>query len=198
MHNNIDSENVKIGEIDGRNIYRTTTNNFKTELFNKIVVTRKELIDKYPEYEQINKNKLFDIASIKSKKIADLIPIENTPIRLRQGFELPNITGYSFQWYNFIVDGFQACRNYSIANGVESGGYIFPDGRALFIIDSCATSSSMNIPVWANGSSASFHYHPDSTTNMSSTDSIAFNVMRQYAIDSMIIITADTIVGYGF
>lgn len=150
---------------------------------------------------EVKKYDLLTKVANKSKKIEQLIPIGSLSptIRLKQDNpETPSLPGFFFNWFSSIVDAFQACMNYFQTNNVESGGYIFPDGRALFIIDSLATDTTMSIPVWRNGASAMFHYHPDSTTNMSAVDSLAARIQLNYGIDSMIIITHDTISGYGF
>jgi hypothetical protein len=192
-----------IGQINGKNVWRKTVNKFDHKLLYNAVDSYTVLINKFPEYLQINDTKKYELlnkVSIKSEKITRLIPIDklSPTIRLKQDYEFPSIPNFFYTWFESIVDAFQACMTYSQTNNVESGGYIFPDGRALLIIDSLATDTSMNIPVWRNGASAQFHYHPDSTTNMSFQDSIASQIFLQYGIDSMIIISHDTISGYGF
>jgi hypothetical protein len=197
-----------IGVINGKNVWRQTAKKIDRQLFDNAVETYKILINKFPEYQQMNgskKSQLLNKVSMKSEKVTQLTPIGKLSpiIRLKQDdTETPSVPGFLLQWFESIADAFQACMNYSQTNNVESGGYIFPDGRALFIIDSLATDSSMNIPVWNNGASASFHYHPSDSTgsnaNMSSVDSIAASFMQNYGIDSLIIITADSITGYGF
>jgi hypothetical protein len=192
-----------IGEINGRNVWRQAARKIDRQLFDDAIEAYEVLVNKFPEYQQMNdtkKSELLNKVSIKSEKVKQLIKIgEFSPtIRLKQDSETPSLPGYFLQWFESIADAFQACMTYSQTNQVESGGYIFPDGRALFIIDSVATDSTMNIPVWRNGASSSFHYHPGGTTNMSPADSIAASTMSQYGIDSVIIITSDTISGYGF
>ena len=59
----------------------------------------------------------------------------------------------------------------------------------------------MNIPIWNGiGASATFHFHPgdDAAASMSPTDSLAVQILQSFGVDSVIIITNDTIQGYGF
>jgi hypothetical protein len=194
-----------IGVINGKNVWRQTAKKIDRQLFDNAIETYEILVDKFPEYQQMNdvkKNELFNKVSMKSEKVMQLLPIDklSPTIRLKQDPEHPTLPGFFLQWFESIAEAFQACRNYSQTNQVESGGYIFPDGRALFIIDSLATDTTMNIPIWRNGNATTnYHYHPKGTiTTMSHYDSIAAASMRIHDIDSMIILTADSIYGYGF
>jgi hypothetical protein len=191
------------GKINGKNVWRQTAVKIDRQLFDNAIETYGILVDKFPEYRQmsnIKKNELLNRVSIKSEKVKQLIPIDklSPTIRLKQDSETLSIPGFFLQWFESIAAAFQECMSFSQTNNVESGGYIFPDGRALFIIDSLATDTTMNIPVWRNGASATFHYHPYGDTNMSPTDSLATRILQNYSIDSVIIITSDTISGYGF
>jgi hypothetical protein len=200
---NIQNSLQIIGEVNGRFFLRKNTKKIDRQLFDNATEAYETLIGKFPEYRQmdnVRKNVLLNKISNKSKKIQQLIPIDkfSPTSRLKSGFEFPDVPGFFFQWFESIMDAFQACMNYSQTNNVESGGYIFLDGRALFIIDSIATDTSMNIPVWNNGAYATFHYHPHNTLDLSPQDSIVASFLQTYNIDSLIIITHDTIVGYGF
>jgi hypothetical protein len=192
-----------IGQINGKKIWKKTVNKIDRKLLDDVVESNKILVNKFPEYPQMNdtkKHELLNNALIKSEKIRRLIPVNNLSptIRLKQGSEIPSVPGFFLDWFASITEAYQACMNYSQTNNVESGGYIFPDGRAILIIDSLATDSTMRIPVWNNGASAGFHYHPGNNPSMSPQDSLAMSLMQEHGIDSLIIITQDTISGYGF
>lgn len=208
--NSFKSQNQKIGQINGRNIYRKVSKSFDPNLFLKTIEARNSLLEKYPEYSQMAKNDKNDIlekALSTSTKLNQIIPLELlTPqIRLKggnsEGDDALGLLGFFTQFFGSYDDAYDACRNYSQTNNVESGGYIFPNGTALFVVDSLATDTTMNIPIWNGiGASATFHFHPgdDAAPWMSPTDSMAMETISQYGVDSVIIITNDTIQGYGF
>lgn len=198
----------KIGQVNGKNVYRKVSKSFDTNLFLKVLIARNNLLDKYPEYSQIsakNKNYILEEALSKSAKLSHIIPLEvkSPTIRLKSG----NVEGgdplgfpnFFTQWFSSYDDAYDACKNYSQTNKVESGGYIFPNGLALFVVDSLATDTTMSIPIWSGiGALATFHFHPGGTTSMSPTDSLAVQTLQSFGVDSVIIITNDTIQGYGF
>jgi proteasome lid subunit RPN8/RPN11 len=196
---NIISQKVKTIEIDGKNGYRTTTNNFNIELFNKIFVTHGELIYKYPEYEKLDaneKSKLFDIVSVKSKKIAKLLPIENRPIRLKGGL-METFERFVCKYFPNYINAFMACFNHSSKNNAESGGLILPDGDALFVVDNEATASSMKIPAWAirdysSPNTITFHFHPGGDPYPSSIDSTTMEELKKHDIYILMILTPDS------
>jgi proteasome lid subunit RPN8/RPN11 len=201
---NIDGQKVKIGEINGKNVYRITTNELNIELFDKIFITHNKLIDKYPEYEKLEtgeKSKLFEIVSVKSKKIARLIPVENTPIRLKNA-TVEQLTRFIQRYFSYYLDAFVECFNYSNTNKVESGGVITPEGSALFIIDTAATINSMTMRVHHTKSgsiyNATFHFHPGGNTAPSRNDSIAMQAMEKLGINTLIILTPDSTNSLGF
>jgi proteasome lid subunit RPN8/RPN11 len=195
---NITGQKVKIEEVNGKSVYRTTAKSFKIELFNKIFVAHRELIYKYPEYEKLNaneKSKLFDIVSVKSKEIAKLLPIENRPVRLKNGM-IENAARYITQFFSNYLDAFMACFNYSTNHNVESGGLVLPNGKALFIIDTAATSTSMSlsgisVALWGSPNTVTFHFHPGGNIYPSSTDSTTMQTMMEYDINTLIILTVD-------
>lgn len=199
-----------IGQVNGKNVYRKVSKSFDTNLFSNVLTARNKLLEKYPEYSQIStKNKILILeeAVSKSTKLSHTIPLElNSPtLRLKSGNvegddDALGLPGFFTKFFATIEAAFNACRNYSQTNHVESGGYIFPNGTALFVIDSLATDTTMNMPIWNNiGASATFHFHDVYNTAgvMSATDSLAIQTLLNFGVDSVIIITNDTINGYG-
>jgi hypothetical protein len=204
MHN-INGQKIKIGEINGRNVYRTTKNDFNVELLDKIFVTHNELIDKYPEYEKLDvegKNKLYEVVSVKSQKVAQLIPIESTPVRLKNNL-IENASRYIQQHFSNYYNAFMACFKYSSTKKVESGGIILYEGDGIFVIDTMATVKKMSLPVTliknnSNNISSTFHYHPRGNPYPSHNDSIAMQAMEEYGVSTLIILAADSTNSQGF
>lgn len=204
--NQISDKKQVIGQIKGKNIYKSNKS-INSKSFYNAVETRSKLIQKYPEYAQIDildKNLMVEKAVIKSEKLSEKYPINQTSynVRLKNGVvENPNSSSSIInKWFKFFEDAINACRNYSQANNnVESGGYILPDGRGLFIIDKNATDTSMVMPVFKNGmpvGTKTFHFH-DVSPYPSAQDSSAMQFMRDYGVDSLLIITPNEIFRYG-
>jgi hypothetical protein len=199
---NITGGEVKIGEIDGKSLYRTSKKDFNIELFDKIVDANNELMDKYPDYKLMDKNKkekLFEIVSVKSKEIAKLLPIENTPMRLK-GNGIENFAQYITTNFSNYLAAFTACFNFSSDAEIESGGIVLP---AIFFIDKLATGNHMSMP-WStivvnSNATSTFHYHPGGNPYPSPSDSIAVQAMQQFSnINCLTILTKDTTCSTGF
>jgi len=204
----------KIGQVNGKDVYRNFQQKFDMKLFTNVIEARHNLLRKYPKYSQIDKHKkemLAKDAIAHSKKLSDLVSLEHETeqgfVRLKSGpneaEESISNLGPSSQYligaYGSYETAYDACMNFSMNNNVESGGYIFQDASALFVRDHEATGTSMNLPVWSelDNASSTFHFqfnNPD----MSPADSSALEALESYGIDSMIIITPDTIAGYSY
>jgi proteasome lid subunit RPN8/RPN11 len=198
FYNELQNITAQKNKIAG-NGYSTTTNNLNIELFDKIFVTYGELIYKYPKYDKLDaneKSKLFDIVSVKSKEIVKLLPIENRPVRLKDGAMETPFERYVCKFFSNYLDAFMACFNYSNVNGVESGGLVLPDGDALFVVDKKATSTSMSIPGWAirdyrTPNTITFHFHPGGNPYPSSIDSTTMENLKKHDIHILMILTED-------
>ncbi len=197
------SKRRKIGEINGRAIYSRTSSNAHNELFENVVSARNTLIAKHPQYEQMSdadKNDMMDIAMENSAKLGAYVEFPVDRLKMTRTEPWRGYMGCSYRPFENYEDAYDACRKYSQTNNIESGGYIYSNGMALFFIDSDATDTTMHIPVWKNGALATFHFHPgdDVLCSPSQYDRVAMETMLQFGIDSMIIITNDSIKGYRF
>ena len=103
----------------------------------------------------------------------------------------PSYPGFSVQYFSSFQEAYEASKNYSNQN----------NGKALFVIASTATDWKMRMPIFKDvyGADATFHFHPgDGPNEMSQADSIAMELFIKHNIDSLIILTNDTIKGYKF
>jgi proteasome lid subunit RPN8/RPN11 len=209
------TKKVKIGQVNGKNVYRYSRKNFDKELFNEAVDARNNLINKYPNYSSLNNSekkrayyntiqnskRLNQIVSIKPKLDIPFVRLKSAPAEADDAAsdvedQLPD--QFSLETLDDYEDAYDAARAHGDSTGFESGGYIFDDSSAIFFVDDSATSSSMSMPVWNNGASTTYHYHPGGTPTMSSQDSLSMDFMDSYGIDTCIIVTSDSTYTYGF
>ncbi|SKB89081.1 hypothetical protein [Alkalitalea saponilacus] len=194
-----------IGQINGENIYKTSKS-INAEIFYKIFEARSKFVSIHPEYAKMNiidKNIMVDKAVMNSDRLIKSFNINTSfNVRLKSG-QVENTSSngnFLYEWFSNFEDAFNACRNYSQANNnVESGGYLFPNGRAILIIDKNATDTTMVMPVSKNGmpsGTITYHFH-DQNKYPSPTDSITMQFMKSYGVDSLIIVTPNGIHGYG-
>lgn len=203
-----------IGQIDGKEIYRT---DIDIRLFENVMNARSEFINKYPEYCQLDdyeKARAIENAYIKSDVLNNYIYIEfdqNIHPRLKNNTENDQNNDtikihsqvdrdrFKFEEYSNVEDAYEACKKYSQKDSVESGGFIFPDGRALFVTDKLATIKDIDLPVWNMGANGTYHYHPSGNPNMSDADSLSMDsIFKKHTIYQMIIITKDSVSTYNF
>ncbi len=208
------TEKVIIGQINGRDVYRYSHMAYDKGLFNRVVEARNNLIKKYPNYttlSRVEKESVYYDRIQNSKVLNEIVSVKTslgTFVRLKSepteaDDAASDIEGqlsdkYSLETFNSYENAYDAARSHGDSTGVESGGFIFPDGSAIFFVSDSATTSSTTLPVWNNGASTTYHYHPGGTPTMSSQDSLSMDFMSTYGINTCVIVTSDSTYTYRF
>ena len=185
-----------VGQVDGMNIYKTSTTKINRESLNRIFDNHEALTKKFPQYAKMDDSRkaaLMNKVAMKSKKISKLIAGYEglSTIRLKDGKEqkdiLKELVTQLFSKFSSAID---MCIQYSQKFEIETGGYLFPNGTALFIYDTKATSTYMRLPVqkYPDGT-VTFHYHPNGDPAMSPGDSAMIKTLKENGVKKMMIIT---------
>lgn len=198
----------EIEKNNGYTLYKYK-NSFDTEVYKNTIEARKKLLSKHPEYINISAEEKIGMANDcfrKSKKIEHLLLANNIKMKTQnvrlKSSPPENKTYADWQVASFDDNNGQfnatAFKNYeaavdSIRNfSVEGAIWLLPDGSAILISDSQATTTSMTVP-YRSGITSISHLHPNGNPTPSSNDSTAFRDWRSEGINTAIIITNDSI-----
>lgn len=175
---------------NGKNLYKGSIE----EVLLPVKKKYDALIKKYPEYKKLTKKQCDDMyihAVMSSYELQKKTGINKAKLLTRSlnsnpetiAFSIvPNastIGNYFIRPYVLVSDAIDECRSWSHAHKAESGGFCFEDYSSLFVADTRATGSNMNLPIlnWGDNTPIyAFHYHAYSS-DLSAQDSASMDTM---------------------
>lgn len=185
--------------IDSLNVYRV----YFKEQREKVQSAYNQLIERYPQYKMLSKQDqylLYDycITSVLKEPVGyvrhrSIVRTKSANSECMAHTLVPangSGSGFSLEPFCSCYEAIMRCIDYSTNRGVESGGYIFVDGSAIFVIDQNAESNHMDLPIlrWNDETApvTAFHFHFNSGS-LSNAD----NAAQEQLPCNLMVITAD-------